>query len=76
LCLGFRTNPLRGLPESIPDTLAICSRVTRDSSITDCGRVADVSVPAERRDEDQTRFPLVFGIQQDLRTFAAREARE
>jgi hypothetical protein len=24
----FRTNPLRGLPESIPDTLAICSRVT------------------------------------------------
>jgi hypothetical protein len=28
LCLGFRTNPLRGLPESIPDTLTFCSRVT------------------------------------------------
>src|SRR6266849_8624549 len=28
-------------------------------------RLADISVPAERRDEDQTRFPLVFGIRKD-----------
>src|SRR5712691_2594353 len=27
-------------------------------------KASDISVPAERRDEDQARFPLVFGIQQ------------